>query len=118
MATRLARGVYQLTPVEGITITVDATGTGYAVIGNIDTTAVKFDAGVPTRLGPEMMHGMGSVHTVNIRCFFTEGSTADAEYTVRTVDDQGTQLDLMTVPIVAGQTLPYQTLVQVILVVQ
>lgn len=118
MATKLVQGMYQLTPTEGISITVDAVGTGFAVIANIDTTALQFSAGVPTQMGPEMMNGMGSVHTVNIRCFFTQVATNVASYTVETTDDQGANLDTFNVPIVVGQALPYQTLVQIILVVK
>lgn len=118
MATRLAPGVYVLTPTEGFSITVDSVGTGFAVIGNIDTTALPFAAGVPTRVAPEIMEGMGSVHTINIRCFFTQGATNNAEYTVVTTDDVGGPLDTITVPIVATEALPYQTLVQIIAAVQ
>jgi hypothetical protein len=118
MATRLAPGVYVLTPTEGFSITVDSVGTGFAVIGNIDTTALPFAAGVPTRLAPEIMEGMGSVHTINIRCFFTQGATNTAEYTVVTTDDSGNTLDTITVPIVVAEALPYQTLVQLIAAVQ
>jgi hypothetical protein len=117
MATKLAPGIYQVTPTEGISITVDCVGTGFVVIANIDTSALTFAAAVPTRITPAMMGGVGSVHTINIRCFFTQGATTAAAYTINTTDDQGGPLDGFNVPIVSGQALPYQTLVQILLVV-
>jgi hypothetical protein len=117
MATKLAPGIYQIAPTEGVTITVDCVGTGFAVIANIDTNALSFAAGVPFRIAPTMLNGMGAAHTVNIRCFFTQGATTAAAYTVNTTDDQGAALDAFNVPIVASQSLPYQTLVQVLLMV-
>jgi hypothetical protein len=117
MATKLAPGIYQIAPTEGVTITVDCVGTGYVVIANIDTNALTFAAGVPNRIGPTMLNGVGSVHTINLRCFFTQGATTAAAYTVNTTDDQGAALDSFNIPIVASESLPYQTLVQILLVV-
>ena len=117
MATKLAPGIYQITPTEGVTITVDCVGTGFVVIANIDTTALTFAAGVPNRIAPAMLSGTGSVHTINLRCFFTQESTTVAAYTINTTDDHGGALDAFNVPIVASEALPYQTLVQILLVV-
>jgi hypothetical protein len=118
MAKKLAPNVYQLSPLEGISITVDTVGNGFAVIANIDTNALSFAPGVPTRIGPESMNGLGSVHTINLRCFFTQGATNNANYTITAVDDQGVQLDAFAIAIVGTQPLPYQTLVQFIMAVK
>jgi len=114
MANKLGPFVYELAPTEGFSITISAVGTGYAVIAGIDNVALNFANGVPVVITPQMMNGMGSIHTVNARCFFSVGATNNASYTITTADQNGAQLDTMTIPIVTPQPLPYQVLLQVV----
>jgi hypothetical protein len=119
MATKLAPAVYQLSPTEGFTVGVSAVGTGFAVIASVDTSALSFpNSGGTVRIGPEKMNGMGSVHSANIRCFFTQGATNQAAYQVTVSDDNGAALDILNLPIAAGQPLPYQALVQLVVAIQ
>jgi hypothetical protein len=119
MATKLAPGVYQLSPAEGLTVSVSAVGTGFAVIASVDMTALSFPtSGSSVRIGPEMMNGMGSVHSVNIRCFFTQGATQQSAYQVSVTDDKGSALDVLNLAIVVAQPLPYQALVQLVVAIQ
>lgn len=117
MATKLATGVYQLSPTEGLTLQLSAVGTGFSVSATAGATALEFpESGDVTKITPAML-GVG-VHTVNIRCFFTVGATPEAEYELLVVDDEGAQLDDIKVPIVTSQALPYQAEIQLAIVVR
>jgi hypothetical protein len=118
MATKLAQGVYQLTPAEGLTLQISSAGTGFTVAVTVGTTSIPFaESGDTAKLTPDDIGGAG-VQTVNIRCFFSMGATAHAEYEVLVIDDNGAQLDDLKLPIVASQSLPYQALMQLALIVR
>lgn len=118
MAIKLATGVYQLTPSEGLTLQISAVGTGFTVAVTAGQTVIPFaESGDAAQITPADIGGPG-VATVNIRCFFSSGATAQAEYEVLVVDDDGTQLDDIKLPIVETQSLPYQALIQLALIVR
>jgi hypothetical protein len=114
MATRFGPFVYQLGPTEGLTVTINTTANGFAVIAGLDSIALNFSNGVPLRIPPEMMNGLGSIHHINLRCFFTVGAGNNANYTISAADDNGNLLDTTTIPIVTAQQLPYQVLQQIV----
>jgi hypothetical protein len=117
MATRLATGVYQLTPAEGLTLQLSAVGTLFTVVGTIGEKDIQFpESGDVVKLTPEILGGAG-MHIVNLRCFFNNGSTPQAQYEVLVIDDDGSQLDDIRIPIVTTQTLPYQALTQLAVIV-
>ncbi len=109
MARRVVRGLYEVSPVEGIAFEVNAVSTGFVVAGSMDTTILPVAAGSRIRISPQMMSGAGSSHTVRLRLIFTEESTDAAAYDVMVIDDGGAPLDRVTVPIDPGENLPYQT---------
>ena len=118
MATKLATGVYQLTAIEGLTLQISAVGTGFTVDVTVGTASIPFaESGDTAKLTPAEIGG-GGVQTVNIRCFFSGGSTPHAEYEVLVIDDNGAQLDDIKLPIVPTQSLPYQALIQLALIVK
>jgi hypothetical protein len=117
MATKLATGVYQLTAEEGLTIQLSAVGTLFTVVATIGETTLQFsESGDVTRITPAMIGGAG-MHIADFRCFFNTGSTPQAEYELLVIDDEGSQLDDVKIPIVTTQTLPYQALTQLALIV-
>ncbi|MBV8515892.1 MAG: hypothetical protein JO197_00690 [Acidobacteria bacterium] len=119
MATKLAERIYQLTPSEGLSITVSAVGTGFLVVAGVNSTALSFpESGSNVRVTPEMLNGPGAMHTIDIRTFFTIGATPQAQYQIITVDDQGAVLDTTLIPILTTPVLPYQALTQVVVIIQ
>lgn len=118
MATKLAQGVYQLTPAEELTLQISAVGTGFTVAVTVGSTVIPFaESGDTAKLTPADIGGAG-VQTVNIRCFFSAGATSRAKYEVLVIDDNGAQLDDIKLPIVTSQSLPYQALIQLALIVR
>jgi hypothetical protein len=118
MATKLATGVYQLTPAEGLTLVLSATGTGFTVDVTAGSTPIPFsESGDAVKLTPADIGGAG-IQTVNVRCFFTVGATQQAAYDLVVVDDEGAELDDIPLPIVPSQNLPYQGLIQLALIVR
>ena len=112
MATAVAPGMYQVSPVEGISFVINATGSGFGVSAALETQQLTFAAGTPLRIPPQMMSGLGSSHDLRIRLIFTAGSTPMAVYTVNAFDDGGAQIDALSVHIDTARPLPYQTLIQ------
>lgn len=118
MATKLAQGVYQLTPTEGLTMQLSCVGTAFTVAVTCGGTVIPFaESGDAAKLTPAEIGGAG-VQTVNVRCFFSQGATQQAEYELLVVDDEGAQLDDLKLPIVPTQALPYQALIQLALIVR
>lgn len=112
MATTVAPGVYQVSPIEGISFEINARGTGFAVSAALETRLLTFFAGSRMRISPQMMSGLDSSHDLRVRFIFTAGSTPTAAYTIDAFDDNGTQIDSLAVGIDTTRPVPYQTLVQ------
>ena len=118
MATKLATGVYQMTAIEGLTLQISAVGTGFTVDATVGTASIPFaESGDTAKITPAEIGGAG-VQTVNIRCFFSSGATPHAEYELLVIDDNGALLDDIKLPIVTTQSLPYQALIQLALIVR
>lgn len=118
MPTRIAPGMYQVSPVEGIAFVVNAVGTGFAVSAALDTTLLDITAGTRVPITPQMMSGIGSSHEIRIRVIFTQESTATAAYTIDVSGEDEAELDAFTINIDASRPLPYQTLVELNVVVR
>lgn len=119
MATVLAPGIYQLSPLEGLGIQISAAGTGYLVIAGIDNIILDFpSSGSAVAITPQMLNGLGAHHTLDIRSVFTAGATKQAEYLIEVFDQNGSQMDAIRRPVDPNRLKPYQTLTQLNLIVQ
>jgi hypothetical protein len=90
---RLATAIYKLSTTEGCKVTINATGTGWQAHASLDGAGVVVSDGVPVVITPAMLSGHLSENELKLHLFFTEGSTNDAQYTVKVADDGNNVLD-------------------------
>lgn len=97
MAQKLSPGRYQVTPLEGLHIDIQAVGTLFIVIAAMDNTLLSVPPGGGViDITPQMMNGSGSKHRIEIEVFFN-GAASGAHYVIDVRDDSGTPLDLFGV---------------------
>jgi hypothetical protein len=90
---RLAKTIYKLNTTEGCKVIITAEGTGWQAHASLDGAARPVVEGVPIVITAADLSGHFSESELSLHLFFTEESTADANYTVRVVDDSNTVLD-------------------------
>jgi len=103
---------YELSPTDGLGLRVTAIGTSFFVPASVDITALPLKDGVTFNITPQMLSGAGSLHQLNVHCFFTPPA---GSYTIEVLDTAGNVIDTITATLPAGQPAGTQLYYQLIL---
>ncbi|HJW93746.1 MAG TPA: hypothetical protein VJ901_09020 [Thermoanaerobaculia bacterium] len=103
---------YTLTPNDGFGVRVTATGTSFFVPASIDITVLSLVDAITFNVTPAMLNGAGSLHQLNLHCFFTPPT---GSYTIEVLDAFGTVIDTIMATLPAGQLSGTQMYYQLIL---
>jgi hypothetical protein len=103
---------YTLSPTDGFGLRVTAIGTSFFVPASIDVTVLPLVDGVTFPVTPAMLNGAGSLHQLNVHCFFTPPA---GSYTIEVIDASGSVIDTITATLPSGQPAGTQMFYQLIL---
>src|SRR5437660_1203076 len=90
---------YELSPSDGLGLRVTAIGTSFFVPASVDITALPLQDGITFNITPQMLSGAGSLHQLNVHCFFTPPT---GSYTIEVLDTAGTVVDTINAVLSAG----------------
>ena len=114
MIQKIGVQFYQLSAVDGLGLRVTAIGTSFFVPASLDITALPLQDGVTFNITPQAMSGAGSIHQLNIHCFFNPPA---GSYTIDVLDTNGNVVDAITATLPAGQPAGTQMYYQLILMI-
>jgi len=95
VATKLTDQFYQVSPTEGLTLTITGPADPHVFLGNGGNDTVSATSGTPFTVTPKMLPGMGSTTTLSCILLYQAGPDT---YSVVVADDQGAQVDAFQVP--------------------
>jgi hypothetical protein len=114
MIHKIGNQFYELSPTDGFGLRVTALGTTFFVPASLDITVLPLQDGVRFDVTPQMMSGAGSLHQVNIHCFFNPPA---GTYTIEVMDTLGNVVDTITAAVQSGQPASTQMYYQLVLLV-